>query len=342
MLKKYFVTGGAGFIGSNYVDRLLSRGEDVTVYDNLSRGGAPRNLAWLRSTHGTDSFRLVQGDVRDASLLTATARDADVIVHLASQVAVTTSVIHPREDFEINAVGTFNVLEAARLSGQNPIVLYASSNKVYGEMEDTPLIERETRWEYADLPAGVPETQPLDMHSPYGCSKGTGDQYTRDYHRIYGLPTVVFRQGCIYGPRQFGIEDQGWVAWFVIAAVLGKPVTIFGDGKQARDLLHVYDLLDGYDMATEQISSVAGQVYNMGGGSANTLSIWVEFGALLQEFIGHEIPVAWKDWRPGDQRVNMNDTSKALRELGWQPKIYVKDGLRMLYEWVTENKSLFS
>jgi len=341
MDKKYLVTGGAGFIGSNYVDRLLSREENVTVYDNLSRGGAPRNLAWLRATHGSDSFRLVTGDVRDASLLTATARDVDVIVHLASQVAVTTSVIHPREDFEINAVGTFNVLEAARLSGRNPIVLYASTNKVYGGMEDTPLIELETRWDYADLPAGVPETQPLDFHSPYGNSKGCGDQYTRDYHRIYGLPTVVFRQGCIYGPRQFGIEDQGWVAWFVIAAAMGKPVTIFGDGKQVRDLLHVYDLLDGYDRATEQIDSVAGQVYNMGGGSANTLSIWVEFGALLKEFVGHEIPVSWKDWRPGDQRVNRNDTSKALRELGWQPKIHVKDGLHMLYEWVVENKSLF-
>jgi CDP-paratose 2-epimerase len=208
-------------------------------------------------------------------------------------------------------------------------------------MEDTPLVERETRWEYADLPNGVPETQPLDMHSPYGVSKGCGDQYTHDYHRIYGLPTVVFRQGCIYGPRQFGIEDQGWVAWFVIAAVIGKPITIFGDGKQVRDLLHVYDLLDGYDAAIEQIDSVAGKVYNMGGGSANTLSIWVEFGALLREFVGHEIPVAWKDWRPGDQRVNMNDTGKAFRELGWQPKIYVKDGLRMLYKWVKENSQLF-
>ncbi|NUM46678.1 MAG: GDP-mannose 4,6-dehydratase [Anaerolineales bacterium] len=341
MTKKYLVTGGAGFIGSNYVDRLLTRGEDVTVYDNLSRGGAPRNLAWLRATHGADAFQLVQGDVRDASLLTATARGADILVHLASQVAVTTSVLHPREDFEINAIGTFNVLEAARLSGKNPIVLYASTNKVYGEMEDTPLIEKETRWEYAALPNGVPEMQPLDFHSPYGCSKGTGDQYVRDYHRIYGLPTVVFRQGCIYGPRQFGIEDQGWVAWFVIAAVMGKPITIFGDGKQVRDMLHVYDLLDGYDAAVERINSVAGQVYNMGGGYANTLSIWKEFGAMLEEFVGHPIPVTWKDWRPGDQRVNMNDTGKALRELGWQPKISVREGIRMLHKWVVENKHLF-
>ncbi|MFQ5615517.1 MAG: NAD-dependent epimerase/dehydratase family protein, partial [Anaerolineales bacterium] len=326
MSKNYLVTGGAGFIGSNYVARLLGRGENVTIYDNLSRGGAEKNLAWLRETYGVGSFKLVVGDVRDAALLTAVARDADVIAHLASQVAVTTSVLHPREDFEINALGTFNVLEAARLSGRNPIVLYASTNKVYGGMEETPLIELETRWDYADLPAGVSESQPLDFHSPYGCSKGAGDQYTRDYHRIYGLPTVVFRQGSIYGPRQFGIEDQGWVAWFIIAAVMGRPVTIFGDGKQIRDLCHVHDLLGAYDAAVERIDRVAGEVYNIGGGKVNTLSIWAEFGALLAELIGREIPVKWDDWRPGDQRVNIQDVNKAKRELGWAPKIGVREG----------------
>ena len=341
MPKHYLITGGAGFIGSNYVARLLARNEKVTIYDNLSRAGAELNLAWLRETFGARSFELVVGDVRDAALLTAASREADVIVHLASQVAVTTSVQHPREDFEINALGTFNVLEAARLSGRNPIVLYASTNKVYGGMEDTPLIEKETRWDYAALPEGVPETQPLDFHSPYGCSKGAGDQYTRDYHRIYGLPTVVFRQGCIYGPRQFGIEDQGWVAWFIIAAVLGRPITIYGDGKQIRDLCHVDDLLDAYDAAVERVDRVAGQVYNIGGGKANTLSIWLEFGALLEELLGREIPVTWDQWRPGDQRVNYADIRKAAAELGWQPKISVRAGVRGLYEWVVENKELF-
>lgn len=341
MTRKYLVTGGAGFIGSNYVNRLLQRGEDVTVYDNLSRAGAPHNLAWLRTTHGADAFRLVQGDVRDASLFTATAREADVIVHLASQVAVTTSVQHPREDFETNAIGTFNVLEAARLSGKNPMVLYASTNKVYGEMEDTPLVELETRWDYATLPNGVPETQPLDFHSPYGCSKGAGDQYVRDYHRIYGLPTVVFRQGCIYGPRQFGVEDQGWVAWFIIAAVLGRDITIFGDGKQIRDLCHVYDLCDAYDAAIARIDQVAGQVYNIGGGKPNTLSIWVEFGSLLEKLMGEEIEVARNpNWRPGDQRVNYADLSKARRELGWDAKIGAQEGVKQLYEWVVENQAI--
>ena len=231
MSKKYLVTGGAGFIGSNYVSRLLGRGEQVAVYDNLSRAGGPLNVEWLRSTYGSNAFQLVVGDLRDAALLATTARNADIIIHLAGQVAVTTSVLHPREDFEDNALGTFNVLEAARLSGRNPIVVYASTNKVYGGMKDVPIVERETRYEYVDQPFGMPETYPLDFHSPYGCSKGTGDQYVRDYARIYGLPTVVFRQSTIYGPRQFGIEDQGWMAWFIIAALLGNPICIYGNGK---------------------------------------------------------------------------------------------------------------
>ncbi len=341
MNRKTLITGGAGFIGSNYVNRLLARGESVTLYDNLSRGGARKNLEWLRASHGAGSFELITGDVRDAARITAAARSADVIVHLAAQVAVTTSVANPREDFEINAAGTFNVLEAARLSGRTPIVLYASTNKVYGEMEDTPLVELATRWDYAELP-GVPETRPLDMHSPYGCSKGSGDQYTRDYHRIYGLPSVVFRQGCIYGPRQFGIEDQGWAAWFMIAAVLGRNITIFGDGKQIRDMCHVDDLLDAYDAALANIDTVAGEVYNIGGGKANTLSIWVEFGALLESLLGEPIEVARDpNWRPGDQRVNYSDLAKAQRELGWSPKVGVRDGAAALYRWVVENKGLF-
>ena len=238
MSRNYLVTGGAGFIGSNFVHRLLQRGENVTIYDNLSRAGAPKNLAWLEQTFGKDAFRLIVGDIRDANSLAQTARGMDVIAHLAGQVAVTTSVIDPRQDFEANALGTFNALEAARLSGSDPVFLYASTNKVYGGMEDVPIVEDATRWRYADLPFGCPESQPLDFHSPYGCSKGTGDQYVRDYARIYGLRSVVFRQSCIYGPRQFGVEDQGWVAWMTIAAVTGRPITIYGDGKQVRDVLH--------------------------------------------------------------------------------------------------------
>src|SRR5512143_3141775 len=227
MARNYLVTGGAGFIGSNYVHRLIQRGEKVAIFDNFSRAGAPRNVAWLEETFGKNAFRLIVGDVRSAADLTEAAKEADVIVHLAGQVAVTTSVTHPRQDFEANALGTFNALEAARLSGSDPIFLYASTNKVYGGMDDVRIEELATRWQYTDMKLGCPETQPLDFHSPYGCSKGAGDQYVRDYARIYGLRTVVFRQSCIYGPRQFGIEDQGWVAWFIIAAVTGRPITVY-------------------------------------------------------------------------------------------------------------------
>ena len=768
MSKNYLITGGAGFIGSNYVHQLLSRGENVTILDNFSRAGAPRNLEWLEKTFGRDSFRLVRGDVRDASLVAESAKGSDVIVHLAGQVAVTTSVVNPRDDFENNALGTFNVLEAARLSGRAPIVIYASTNKVYGGMEDVKVIERGARWEYENLPFGAPESQPLDFHSPYGNSKGSGDQYTRDYHRIYGLNTVVMRQSClaasqevvtpfgkkpisalragdlinsgwgwrpvkhvwqtgvkpvrrlktmqglsvtltanhqmvrphglfsnrdfaygdflavlpeavympawqavpdqvldckqylesvqnrtadkrcwndaeeiaqnllpltgdkllaiaeivgwlfgdghlsihhrktreapaynvqyygsevelkeisqrlqwlglpvsgiinssstselpnghivegtslriqqqsvpvytlfemlgvpvgdkvrteysvpewiqnghrlvkraflrgffgaelgkvqadsylapsfaqskdveflengrawmgqlrqllsefgiqtshfegkpetykrgttvqmivrllggkamfpclaeigyafspersvrlnellcwlststtpefyeetialrradgqllwdglktveqlgdepvydleiedeshlflaggvqvsncIYGPRQFGIEDQGWVAWMVIAAVTGKQITIYGDGKQIRDLLHVSDLIRAYDLAVKKIDVAAGQVYNLGGGPSNTLSIWTEFGPMIEELVGRNIEVARSDWRPGDQRVFVADIRKAARELGWEPKVNVAEGVRKLFEWVRENRELF-
>jgi len=341
MSRNYFITGGAGFIGSNYVARLLERGEKVTLYDNLSRAGAPRNLEWLRETFGADAFRLVVGDVRDASLLAASAREADVLVHLAAQVAVTTSVQKPREDFEINALGTFNALEAARLSERKPVFLYASTNKVYGGMDDVEVREQETRWGYKDLPYGCPETQPLDFHSPYGCSKGAGDQYVRDYFRIYGVNSVVLRQSCIYGPRQFGVEDQGWVAWFVIAAVTGRPLSIYGDGKQVRDLLHVYDLLNAYDAAVQRIDQVRGEVLNLGGGPANTLSVWAEFGPYLEKLLGHPLPVTHGDWRPGDQKIFVADIRKAEKLLGWKPQYDVERGIHQLFDWVKANQALF-
>jgi len=338
----YLITGGAGFIGTNYADRLLGRGESLTILDNLERSGAEKNLAWLRERHGEAAFRLVTADVRDPDAVSAAAAPADVIVHLAAQVAVTTSVIDPRTDFSVNALGTVNVLEAARASRRSPIVLYASTNKVYGEMEATPLVERETRWDFANLHQGVPESQSIDFHSPYGCSKGAGDQYVRDYHRIYGLPTVVFRQGCIYGPRQFGVEDQGWVAWFMIAALLDRPITIFGDGKQVRDLCHVSDLLDAYDAAVARIDTAAGEIYNIGGGKPNTLSIWAEFGPLLAELTGEPVEVARDPaWRLGDQRVNYSDLSKARADLSWTPQTGIVEGIPELYDWVKQNLSLF-
>jgi CDP-paratose 2-epimerase len=342
MTKNYFITGGAGFIGSNYVARLLERGERVTVFDNFSRAGNHLNIDWLNETYEKDSFKMIVGDIRDAVLLAESAKDADVIVHLAAQVAVTTSVYNPRDDFECNALGTFNVMEAARLSGRNPIVLYASTNKVYGSMEDVKIIKNGGNYRYQSLSHGVPESFPLDFHSPYGCSKGTGDQYVRDYHRIYGLPTVVFRQSCIYGLRQFGVEDQGWIAWFTIAAETGKPITIYGDGYQVRDVLFVDDLLDVYDLAIENIDHVAGEVFNIGGGPENMLSVWQEFGPMLEELRNEPIDVKRGDWRPGDQKIYVSDIRKANSMLNWSPKTEVFQGVEKLYRWVNQNRALFS
>jgi CDP-paratose 2-epimerase len=341
MAQNFLITGGAGFIGSNFVSRLLRRGEQVTIFDNLSRAGSRLNLEWLRETYGDNSFRLIKGDVRNVEEIQKAARDADVIVHLAAQVAVTTSVTQPREDFEINAQGTFNILEAARASGHNPAIIYASTNKVYGGMEDVRVEEDATRYHYIDLPMGASEAQPLDFHSPYGCSKGAGDQYMRDYHRIYGLPTIVFRQSCIYGIRQFGVEDQGWLAWFVIAAVTGRPIKIYGDGKQVRDVLFVEDLLDAYESALANLPKSAGQIYNVGGGPENVISVWTEFAPILERLLGHPLQASWGEWRPGDQRIYVSDIRKAGKELGWKPKIDVEEGLKRLYDWVIANRDLF-
>jgi CDP-paratose 2-epimerase len=337
----YLVTGGAGFIGCNYVHRLLSRGDRVIVYDNLSRRGSEANVAWLRAKHEGATLRLAVEDVRDAGALREAAKSVDVVVHLAGQTAVTTSVDDPRSDFEQNALGTFNALEAARRSGGSPVFLYASTNKVYGGMGAERVMEKGTRYAYEDLPLGISEIQPVDFHSPYGCSKGAGDQYVRDYARIYGLPTVVFRQSCIYGPRQMGVEDQGWVAWFIIAAVTEEPITIYGDGKQVRDILYIDDLLDAYDAAIESIQTAAGRIYNMGGGPVHTMSVWAEFGPMLERLMGRSIPVSYSDWRPGDQRIYVSDIRRAKQELGWQPKVGVREGIERLFEWVVSNKALF-
>ncbi len=341
MEKKFLITGGAGFIGSNYAHRLLKRGEKIILFDNLSRKGANDNLEWLKKEFGKDSFQFIEGDIRNIQEINSAVKSADIIAHLAAQVAVTTSVFNPREDFEINALGTFNLLEAARNSGKQPIVIFASTNKVYGELENLKVLEDETRYRLADYPEGINEERTLDFHSPYGCSKGCGDQYVRDYARIYQLPTVVFRQSCIYGTRQFGIEDQGWVAWFVIAAQLGKTISIYGDGKQVRDLLFIEDLLNAYDLAIGHINQVDGQVFNIGGGMKNTISIWKEFNPILEEIQQKEILFNSFDWRPGDQKIYVSDTQKFLQATGWQPKIDIREGLRVLNNWVKENIQLF-
>lgn len=335
-----FITGGAGFIGCNCADHFLSQGHQVTLFDNLSRKGAKLNLAWLQSRH-PDRFTLVVGDIRHYDQLATAIVGADLILHLAAQVAVTLSVYNPREDFEINALGTFNVLEAVRNCAPQATVLYASTNKVYGGMEAVRVVEQPSRYVYAAYDAGIPETYPLDFHSPYGCSKGAGDQYMIDYARIYGLKTITFRQSCIYGPRQFGVEDQGWVAHFVIAAVLNRPITIYGDGKQVRDLLHVSDLVRAYEISLAKSHELAGEVFNLGGGPTNTLSIWAEFAPLLSQMMGRPIEVKWGDWRPGDQKVFVAGIAKAEKLLGWVPQISTNDGIASLVQWVQSDPAMF-
>jgi CDP-paratose 2-epimerase len=264
------------------------------------------------------------------------------VLHLASQVAVTQSVIDPREDFEINALGTFNVVDAVRRHAPEAALLYASTNKVYGGMEGVGIVRAGRRYAYADYPHGIPESFPLDFHSPYGCSKGAGDQYVRDYARIYGLRTLALRQSCIYGQRQFGVEDQGWVAHFVIATVLERPIAIYGDGMQVRDVLHIDDLVAAYQAGIDRIDEVRGEVFNLGGGPENTLSVWAEFGPLLEELAGRPVPVNYGPWRPGDQRVFVADVRLAAERLGWRPRVSPREGIRRLYEWVSANPELFA
>ncbi len=334
------VTGGAGFIGCNTVNRLMGSGWEVAVVDDLSRPGAAKNISWLEQQ---GRFALHRCDIRNPTALDAAFREhrrADVVIHLAAQVAVTTSVAEPRHDFEVNALGTFNVLEAVRAHAPGAAFLYSSTNKVYGGLEHVGVEEKDGRWQYRDRPGGVSEAEPLDFHSPYGCSKGAADQYVRDYARIYGLKTVSLRQSCIYGQRQFGVEDQGWVAWFAIATAKKLPISVYGDGKQVRDVLFVDDLVDCYLAAIDRIDQVKGQVYNIGGGPANVISLH-QLLERLERLSGREIEYRYEPWRPGDQKVFVCDVAKAERELGWRPKTSVDAGVATLHRWVSDNLALF-
>jgi CDP-paratose 2-epimerase len=331
---RVLITGGAGFIGTNLASALAQGGDQVVVFDNLSRRGVSDNLEWLTTHH--PGIQFVHGDVRDAEALADVVRGADRIFHLAAQVAVTTSVVDPRTDFEINLLGAVNALEAARLHAPEAPFFFTSTNKVYGGMEDLRIVRRGERYEYEDLPTGVAESRPLDFHSPYGCSKGGADQYVRDYARIYNLPTVVFRMSCIYGPHQCGNEDQGWVAHFAREALAGRGLSFYGDGRQVRDVLYVGDLVRAFRMAADAIDRTAGEVFNIGGGPENTTSL-LELVAELEEICGHKVPVNYAPWRPGDQRIYVSDVRKAGEVFGWAPQVSRTEGVRRLIDWLRES-----
>jgi CDP-paratose 2-epimerase len=328
---KALVTGGLGFIGCNVVNRLLHDGHEVIIFDNARRAGVMQNLDWLREHHAS-RVHWVNADVRDASAVQSAMQGVDVVFHFAAQVAVTTSLENPQEDFSINAQGALNVLEAARRISPSPILLFTSTNKVYGGIEHVKVVERPTRYEFESEPNGISESCPMDFHSPYGCSKGAADQYVRDYKRIYGLRTVVLRMSCIYGPRQFGNEDQGWVAHFALTGLRGGEITIYGDGKQVRDLLYVDDLVDSMMTCVARIDRTSGEIYNIGGGPDNTISVWAELHAPLAKLIGKLPGVTYGAFRPGDQLVYISDIRKAQQELGWAPKVRIADGLKQMVE----------
>ncbi len=339
---RVLVTGGTGFVGSHVVEYYAEKGHEVLALDNLARvklePKARYNWDFLE---GMSNVTLVKGDVKKAEDLEGPARDVDAIVHAAGQTAVTLSVEDPREDFETNALGTFNVLEAARKSGGDPAVVYCSTNKVYGGNVNDLVTEGDSRYALT-RELGVPEDLSIDLseHTPYGCSKLAGDLYVQDYAHLHGMDTAVFRMSCIYGTRQFGIEDQGWVAWFSIATLLGKPITIYGDGKQVRDMLYVSDLVAAFDAFLERRKQVHHGVFNMGGGPENTLSL-LELLDLLKELTGEGPEVSYADWRPSDQRCYISDITRAGEKLGWHPKVAPKEGVEKLVDWIQENKEIF-
>ncbi len=337
--KRILITGGAGFIGCNAARFFRARNWAVTVLDNLSRQGTDKNLGWLRDS---TTFDFEQADIRDRAAVDRILSQGrfDAVLHLAAQVAVTTSVVDPGTDFAVNAMGTFNVLDAIRRYCPEAVFINASTNKVYGKIAGAEYELAGSRYAYVNRPFGISESEPLDFLSPYGCSKGAADQYALDFARIYQIPATSFRQSCIYGPRQFGVEDQGWVAWFAIASLLGRDITIFGDGKQVRDVLHVEDLVRAYEAAIRSPDKVAAQAFNVGGGPGQLLSL-LDLVAMLEKRFQRRIPLKWDEWRPGDQRIYVSDIRKLDTVLGWKPEIDVGSGITQLTDWVAQNRAAF-
>ncbi|EKD99135.1 MAG: hypothetical protein ACD_23C00112G0003 [uncultured bacterium] len=335
---KLLITGGCGFLGSNLASDALARGNELVVFDNLYRNGSRENLTWLQ-THGKFTFE--HGDIRNQNDITRVIQSfkPDAIFHLAGQVAMTTSIANPRMDFEVNAMGAHNLLEAVRLHAPDATLIYSSTNKVYGDLEQFAYRETETRYECIEKPNGFDEATSLEFHSPYGCSKGSADQYMLDYARIFGLKTVVFRHSSMYGGRQFATYDQGWIGWFCQKAVEAKrgqikePFTISGTGKQVRDVLHADDMIRLYLAAIDQIGVAHGQVFNIGGGMGNSLSL-LELFLMLEDIAGTKLNFIKLPPRESDQRVFVSDLAKAKRVLGWEPAVSARDGVSRMVEWV--------
>ncbi len=341
--RSILITGGAGFIGSNLAERFLANpGTRIRIFDDLSRKGVAHNLRWLRESPAGNRVEFVEGDIRDARSVVQATEGVDEIYHLAAQVAVTSSVDAPRTDFEVNALGTFNVLEAARRSGRRPFLLFTSTNKVYGGLESVPVEQASTRYRASDPGfTGVAESEKLDFHSPYGCSKGAADQYVRDYARIYDLPTVVFRMSCIAGPRQFGNEDQGWVAHFLYSVLERRPITIYGDGLQVRDILHVGDLLDAIEAAREHAPRTTGEIYNIGGGPEHAISV-VEMLRLIELKTGIAPILRHAEVRPGDQPLYVSDTTKMGKHTGWCARHSCESTLDAIHTFWRNNRGLLA
>lgn len=340
MKHSVLITGGAGFVGTNLAHRYLSEGVPVHLYDNFSRAGVEQNARWLQDTHG-DLIQIEAADVRDAGRLRDAVRVAAKVFHLAAQVAVTTSLVDPIADFEVNARGTLNVLEAVRTCADPPPLVFTSTNKVYGGLPDIALGVRDCRYEpeNRDICAhGIGETRALDFHSPYGCSKGAADQYVLDYARTYDLPAAVFRMSCIYGPHQFGTEDQGWVAHFLLQAQSGRPITLYGDGMQVRDILFAEDLVNALVLAQDCMSDLSGQAFNIGGGADNSISL-LNLLEIIRETDGNAPDVCFEGWRPGDQRYYVSDTRKFQAATGWAPTVSAPRGIARLGRWLRENRT---
>jgi len=333
------ITGGSGFIGSNLAHRLLSSGETVYIFDNLSRPNTLRNLKWLMAEHG-DRPNFEFGDVRDRAALHRVVPRVDQVFHFAAQVAVTSSIEDPRNDFDVNAAGTLNLLEEIRSLENFPTLIYTSTNKVYGALHHLPVEIDGKRYRRTDAhAAGINESAPLDFHSPYGCSKGTAEQYILDYHRTFGLPTIVFRMSCIYGPHQYGTEDQGWGAHILSQTIQHKPVMIYGNGCQVRDLLFIEDLIDAFLTAQQHFPRLNGQAFNIGGGSQNTISL-LELMDLLKEY-GENPALSFSSWRTGDQKYFVSDCGKFERLTGWKPRVGVRQGIQELYRWLQDTYSVW-